>query len=77
VVGKTATVEVSPEQAIIVAQAAQAGQLSLSLRPLGDNVDVAALDPKNRKHVGDSNGPVQIIRYGMIGGRPRQQETAQ
>jgi pilus assembly protein CpaB len=77
VVGKTATVEVTPEQAEIIAQSAIAGQLSLSLRPLGDNVDVAALDPRRRKHLSDTNGPVQIIRYGMIGGRPRQQEIAQ
>ncbi len=76
VVGKTATVEVSPEQAEIIAMSASAGQLSLSLRPLGDNVEVAALDPRHRKRNQDNNGPVQVFRYGLTGQR-QQQESAQ
>src|SRR3954469_6032398 len=38
VFGKTATVEVSPEQAELIAAAAQSGVLSLSLRPLSNDV---------------------------------------
>jgi pilus assembly protein CpaB len=73
VVGKTATVEVTPEQAETIAAASVAGQLSLSLRPLSD-ANVASLDDATRKHYGTaSDGPVSVIRYGMTGRGDRQE----
>jgi pilus assembly protein CpaB len=63
VVGKTATVEVSPEQAEAISAAGTSGQLSLSLRPLSD-ANVADGSPHKRV---TSDGPVSVIRYGMAG----------
>jgi pilus assembly protein CpaB len=63
VVGKTATVEVTPEQVEVIS-AATSGQLSLSLRPLSD-ANVA--DDTVRKHRAANDGPVSVIRYGMAG----------
>jgi len=60
VVGKTATLELKPEQAESLARARQSGTLSLSLRSLSDannNKDVASDDSKR-----DS---VNIVRYGV------------
>jgi pilus assembly protein CpaB len=60
VVGKTATLELKPEQAESLARARQSGTLSLSLRSLSDannNQDVASDDSKR-----DS---VNIVRYGV------------
>jgi len=66
VVGKTATVEVSPEQAELIAAASQSGVLSLSLRPLSN--DVAAEDSSGtKKRVAAYDGPVSVIRYGLSG----------
>jgi len=66
VVGKTATVEVSPEQAELIAAAAQSGVLSLSLRPLSN--DVATDDASGtKKRVAAYDGPVSVIRYGLSG----------
>jgi pilus assembly protein CpaB len=74
VVGKTATVEVTPEQAETLSAAGTSGQLSLSLRPLSD-ANVASTDDSTRKHRG-IDGPVSVIRYGMAGPGGRQ-ESAQ
>jgi pilus assembly protein CpaB len=72
VVGKTATVEVSPEQAETISAAGSAGQLSLSLRPLSD-ANVASADDVARKHHGAaSDSPVSVIRYGMAGSSDQQ-----
>jgi pilus assembly protein CpaB len=73
VVGKTATVEVSPEQAEAVAAAGMTGQLSLALRPLssGGVAVVGAGAPKRRTAAYD--GPVSVIRYGMAGTGTRQE----
>jgi len=60
VIGKTATLELSPQQAMTIAQASAAGTLSLSLRALGDNGgarEVAA--------AGGSAAGVSVIRYGL------------
>ncbi len=60
VVGKTATLELTPQQAMAIAQAGAGGTLSLSLRALGDNSaarDVAA--------TGGSAASVSVIRYGL------------
>jgi pilus assembly protein CpaB len=72
VVGKTATVEVTPEQAEVVAAATVTGQLSLSLRPLTEGV--AGLgDGKPKPRAAGSDGPVSVIRYGMAGSSSRQE----
>jgi pilus assembly protein CpaB len=65
VVGKTATVEVSPEQAEIISAAASAGQLSLALRPLSE-AGIAVDDDATRKHRALSDLPVSVIRYGLV-----------
>jgi pilus assembly protein CpaB len=78
VVGKTALVEVTPEQAELITMAQSAGQLSLALRPLGDNQAVADNGAASRrKRLADSDGPVDIIRYGMARAKPAQQENSQ
>jgi pilus assembly protein CpaB len=76
VVGKTATVEVSPEQAEIISGAAMGGQLSLALRPLSDSNVVDANDPSRRRRSASADGPVSVIRYGMAGSG-RSGESAQ
>jgi pilus assembly protein CpaB len=65
VMAKTATVEVTPEQAEILSTAAQAGQLSLALRALGDNQAVATA---SRRRTGPytTGGQVSVIRYGVV-----------
>ena len=68
VVGKTATVEVTPEQAELIAGAGMGGVLSLSLRPLSDANVANADDPARRHHSTSAEGPVSVIRYGMAGG---------
>jgi pilus assembly protein CpaB len=76
VVGKTATVEVTPEQAETISGAGITGLLSLSLRPLSD-ANAAADDGAARKHRGaNDDGSVSVIRYGMAGPGDRQ-ESAQ
>jgi pilus assembly protein CpaB len=69
VVGKTATVEVTPQQAELIAAAAQSGVLSLSLRPLSN--DVASLDPSAAKKTAAYDGYVSVIRYGLGGSNNR------
>jgi len=76
VIGKTATVEVTPEQAESIAAAGTTGQLSLALRPLSD-ANASAGDDAARKHRSAGiDGPVSVIRYGMAGPGGRQ-ESAQ
>lgn len=76
VLGKTATLELSPDQAETVTRSAMAGSLSLVLRPLGDNAAVAAVP--GRKRYAGNDAPVTVIRYGMGANRmPPNQETAQ
>ena len=76
VVGKTATVEVTPEQAELIAGAAVTGQLSLSLVPLAEASAALAGDPVRRPRSNTAEAPVNVIRYGMAGGN-RSGETAQ
>jgi pilus assembly protein CpaB len=76
VVGKTATVEVTPEQAELIAGAAVSGQLSLSLVPLAEASAALAGDPVKRPRSNTAEAPVNVIRYGMAGGN-RSGETAQ
>jgi pilus assembly protein CpaB len=74
VIGKTATVELAPEQAEAIAAASQSGLISLALRPLSDGVadndDNAA--PKKRTAAA-YDGAVSVIRYGIIGTANRQE----
>ncbi|MDB5630294.1 MAG: Flp pilus assembly CpaB [Tardiphaga sp.] len=61
VVGKTATLELKPEQAEILARARQSGTLSLALRALVDrNVPDTVSEDRNAKR--DS---VNVVRYGI------------
>jgi pilus assembly protein CpaB len=63
VLAKTATLELTPDQASLVALSAASGTISLALRPLGDN-DVA--DASKTHHVDD--GAVTVVRYGIARG---------
>lgn len=71
VVGKTATLEVTLEQAEQLSSAQIAGPLSLALRPLADKTEMAdaAMAPPARKTSGAYEGPVAVIRYGVAEGR--------
>jgi pilus assembly protein CpaB len=77
VMGKTATVEVTPEQAILLASAQSSGTLSLSLRPLGDTAVVASLADGKKKSGSGYSGPVAVFRYGQAAKIDPQQERAQ
>jgi pilus assembly protein CpaB len=66
VVGKTATVEVSPEQAEVISAAGMSGQLSLALRPLSETSD-ASSDPARKRRIAVYDGNVSVIRYGLAG----------
>ncbi|MDR3494268.1 MAG: Flp pilus assembly protein CpaB [Ancalomicrobiaceae bacterium] len=56
----TATLEVSPKQSEMIAQAQQLGTLSLVLRPLRD-----AAIPEAVADTQDQGGPVTVVRYGV------------
>lgn len=73
VVGKTATVEVSPEQAEVISAAGTSGQLSLALRPLSE-VSASLSDPARKRRAAAYDGPVSVIRYGMAGANPQENE---
>lgn len=80
VIGRTATVEVSPEQAETLAAAAQSGQLSLALRALTDgaatslnNPDKTDTSASKKRAAALYDGPVAIIRYGITGTANRQE----
>lgn len=73
VVAKTATLELTPDQAEIVARAAGMGVLALSLRSLDEQAGAAAPAPISggggKKNADTAaNEPVTIYRYGI--GRP-------
>ena len=74
VVAKTATLELTPDQAEIVARAAGMGVLALSLRSLDEQANAGAPAPisggGSAKKTADTaaNEPVTIYRYGI--GRP-------
>jgi pilus assembly protein CpaB len=75
VVGKTATVEVSPEQAEVISGALLSGSLSLALRPLSEQSVASLDDPAHKRRAATYDGPVYVIRYGMAG--ENRQENAQ
>jgi pilus assembly protein CpaB len=63
VIGKTATLELTPGQAQSVAAAENLGTISLSLRPLADtDTPMASNLPGDE----DRNGQISIIRYGVV-----------
>lgn len=57
---RTATLELSPEQAEVVAQAQQLGKISLTLRSAEDSADDAANSASRR-----DRGSVNFVRYGV------------
>jgi len=63
VVGKTATLELAPQQAETLALARQQGSLSLALRSI---VDSGSTVPDTASDTGASNrGAVNVVRYGV------------
>jgi pilus assembly protein CpaB len=65
VLAKTATLELSPQQAEMVDAAAATGSVSLALRPLGETGKDLAMNTKPKNA---NNGMVSVIRYGMTHG---------
>lgn len=74
VVGKTATLELAPEQAELIARSQQSGILSLALRALGDSSGMPVADsaPQRRPvRVASPTGQkntVVVFRYGVLRG---------
>jgi pilus assembly protein CpaB len=64
VTAKSATLELTPEQSEMISRAQMSGTLSLALRPLGDQGEVATLEDK-LKDAKSNSGDVSVIRYGM------------
>ncbi|HEY8950142.1 MAG TPA: Flp pilus assembly protein CpaB [Rhizomicrobium sp.] len=62
VLAKTATLELAPDQATMLARSAPAGTISLTLRALGDDANIAA-----RTGHKDS-GQIVVVRYGVTRG---------
>jgi pilus assembly protein CpaB len=60
VVGKTATLELKPEQSLTLSQARQAGTLSLALRSIADVNQVEISDDRPR-----DRGSINVVRYGV------------
>jgi pilus assembly protein CpaB len=70
VIGKTATLELTPSDAELVAKAQDQGTVSLSLRPLGESADDVAANapPRPANNNDDDSIPgsnVSVIRYGV------------
>ena len=63
VVGKTATVELSPRQAETLAQSRQLGTLSLALRSLLDASKAEVVDETDRKT------DINTVRFGVSSNR--------
>lgn len=64
VLAKTATMELSPQQAEMLDGAAATGSVSLALRPLGETGGKELA--MNNQHKNTNNGMVSVIRYGMV-----------
>ena len=62
IIGKTATLELTPDQAKLIARASASGTLSLALRSLAVKNQNVARDEDMKSYGGD----VQIIRYGVV-----------
>ena len=61
VIGKTATLELKPEQTMILAAARQAGTLSLALRSIAD-VNQVEITLDERSH---ARASINVVRYGV------------
>jgi pilus assembly protein CpaB len=61
-VGRTATLEMKPEQAETLARARQSGTLSLALRSI---TDINTPDGKAEEPAGRRNESVNVVRYGV------------
>lgn len=75
ILGRSATLELTPNQSEIVQRAAAGGTLSLILRPLGDNSIQTAQADKSRTqpHEGDEENDganVSVIRYSISHANP-------
>jgi pilus assembly protein CpaB len=69
-VAKTATLELSPQDAELIAQAQPSGILSLALRALGDDSE-DTVAKTSVKRIGPTALSVAVIRYGVMrGGGP-------
>jgi len=77
VIAKTATVEVTQEQAELLTSAQGAGQLSLALRPLGDTEQADDSIARRKKKTLGGEGPVAVIRYGLTAPSNPAKETQQ
>jgi pilus assembly protein CpaB len=62
VVGKTATLELKPEQSEALARARQSGTLSLALRSLAD---ANAPEIKSNEDPGSKRDSINVVRYGV------------
>jgi pilus assembly protein CpaB len=62
VVGKTATLELKPEQAEMLARARQSGTLSLALRAL---VDINLPEIKTEEQSNSKRDSINVVRYGV------------
>ncbi len=65
VMAKTATLELTPDQARIVVKAQAGGPLSLSLRALGDNSNPAPVASNHHDDSDSGDSAVTIIRFGL------------
>jgi pilus assembly protein CpaB len=65
VIAKTATLEVTPEQAELISLAGANGTLSLALRSLADSSASALAQSALGPSAGASSGAVSVIRYGV------------
>jgi pilus assembly protein CpaB len=65
VLAKTATLELTPEQAEAVERAQASGTISLSLRGLGDMSAVGQSSAPRSSMLGSGEGDVYVLRYGV------------
>ncbi|HEY3778229.1 MAG TPA: Flp pilus assembly protein CpaB [Rhizomicrobium sp.] len=69
VVGRTATLELSPSQSELIERAKAGGTLSLALRALGDNgstpANATTTASNQQSDDGSANNQIDILRYGV------------
>ena len=65
IVAKTATLEVTPEQAEMIAHAQMSGSLSLELRGLADSSASALAASALGAEQAGNNTPIEVVRYGL------------
>ena len=67
VVGRTATIELTPQQVELVERTKASGTVSLALRALGDNERAGAAGAVTSKPAPDDSGSreIEIVRYGV------------